>query len=238
MNAREQVHRFVRGIVTMAGTTPSDDLYAAIRAVATEVINENKPAPATSHGEEWEPTEEQVNHLTLLYFGRPIIRREAEITRSLLIAGHRIAKENTCSQQYGQSSRTSSDRGSGIGPDMRAATKPVTPPPPALSPKASSLDDRCEAIFAKWPELRPRRNQRALTLTKHGWAFQAARDVQTVADDCGQALVLAAILPHAIKAWTDRNSPVFKSDFGKFFWQTERYPPRTLEDAVKMLEGV
>ena len=191
---------------------------------------------------EWEPTAKQIAAIDV-YVSGPSSRREA--VRSALIAGHRITMEKCKCSQCGSSVTSSPDlQPQGSCADTTFQTKPSCSvsdsgscssssfsseesPAASRGSSAKSLDDRAEALFVKHPEWRPQRNGRGLILTKSGWGFQTTRELQQVAPDCGQALLVKALLPRAIGRWWNRwggapGCPV---------------PPSTLISAITILEN-
>lgn len=204
--------------------------------------------------DEWEPTEEQIESLRkaspIHYCGddeRSVLGQAAlrYTIREALIAGHRIAREDQCSQSgLSQDSRSSQSAQPSTTSVGNAASDTTTATAgtmhalqtPATEATTKSLDARAEALFAANPEWRPRSNDQALSLQFHEgrWTWLSV-NFFTV-DPCpatAQALLLAALLPKAIDKWTANGREVSTG----IFVRCNGNPPRDLESAINILEG-
>lgn len=182
--------------------------------------------------DEWEPTEEQAGDIAESHaFGTV-----AHIVRAAMKEGHRIAREESCSNT---SSAVSSPRVSFSSATTSTeaertavATKPDAPTESGTpSPKsgASSLDERAEALFAANPGWRPGDDWK-LTFDGESWQWVEHYSGCPMAEyplkSVVQPFLLSALLPRAIDKWWDAYSLPYKND-----------PPRDLESAIRVLEG-
>ncbi len=192
-------------------------------------------SPATA--EAWVPTATQIGEIEMRYVGQPWSRRDA--IRYAFIAGHRF-KEESCSQSGSQLESWSSENSSSGLPTSTAGNR-AAPTESASSSESvtRSIDARCEALFAKNEEWRPRSTISELRLINGIWFWWDKTNIREYvipAVDTGTHL-LAALLPRAIDKWNSNSNRGTWSPTQLLWWQSATHPPRDLESAVGVLEG-
>jgi len=208
------------------------------------------------NADDWEPTEQQImsvlapaasNKLRHSEFYTEASQMRWDSVRAGMLAGHRIAKESQCSNT---SSAVSSPRvsfssatTSTEAEHTAVATKPVAQTESGTpSPKsgASSLDERAEALFAKWPEWRPRSDDQSMSLQFHEghWTWLSINWFSVDPSPAtANAHLLAALLPKAIQKWWRDSSKESLHPCYIVLCESRDGPPSDLESAIRVLEG-